>query len=139
MTAISPELVDAYRATHFRVLEEKPFILKVGETSADLLALHRSFGVDCSAFLTAYNPFSQMLSEADNLSRQTRLRSMLAEVQVAVLEGVGVDPSGEWPGEPSLLALGLSRAEAIELGNLFDQNAVVWIGADGVPELVLLR
>ena len=38
-----------------------------------------------------------------------------------------------------LLALGLSRNETIELGHLFDQNAVVWSGVDGVPELILLR
>lgn len=139
MTTIAADLVESYRQTHFRVLTETPFVVKIEESSNELRQLHEDAGVECSAFLTAYNPFSQPLTDAENQARQTKLRGLLAEAQLQVRDGFGEDPTGQWPGEPSLLALGLSRDETIELGHLFDQNAVVWSGVDGVPELILLR
>jgi hypothetical protein len=35
--------------------------------------------------------------------------------------------------------LGLDLAAAHRLANDFEQNALVWVGADAVPKLVLLR
>ncbi len=52
-------------------------------------------------------------------------------------EGQGEDPS--WPAEASFLALGIDREAASDLGRKYGQNAIVWIGSDGLPELVLLR
>jgi hypothetical protein len=52
-------------------------------------------------------------------------------------EGQGEDPS--WLAEASFLVLGLGREEASDLGRKYGQNAIVWVGSDGVPELVLLR
>ena len=64
---------------------------------------------------------------------------MLAGRGFPCLPGVGQHPTNGWPGEPSVLALGVSRKEAVALGRQFGQNAVVWSGADGVPELILLQ
>jgi hypothetical protein len=55
------------------------------------------------------------------------------------IPGIGVHPTGEWRGEPSYLVPGLSREAAEELGRQFEQNALIWSGADAVPELLLLR
>jgi hypothetical protein len=35
--------------------------------------------------------------------------------------------------------LGISRQQAMDLGDRLEQNAIVWCGPDAVPELVLLR
>jgi hypothetical protein len=56
-----------------------------------------------------------------------------------VLDGIGQHPDNGWPGEDSLLALGVSLADALLLGRRFGQDAVVWAGADAVPRLMLLR
>ena len=55
------------------------------------------------------------------------------------LEGLGQHPSKEWPGEPSLLVLGLTRDASCALGRRLEQNAIIFCGADAVAELVLLR
>jgi hypothetical protein len=55
------------------------------------------------------------------------------------LPGKGVDPAGEWPGEPSLLILSINLEAADVLGRAFRQNAFVWASADAIPQLVLLR
>ena len=62
-----------------------------------------------------------------------------AWVLAAVLPGIGVAPPGHWPGEPSVLALGISRDTAARLGNEYRQNAIVWIGADRIPVLIFLQ
>jgi hypothetical protein len=42
------------------------------------------------------------------------------------------------PGEPSFLAFGLALEASKTLGKAYEQNAIIWCGADAVPNLVLL-
>lgn len=53
------------------------------------------------------------------------------------IAGHGQGDDGTWPPEPSLLVLGIDEASARALMVRYRQNAVVWVGADGVPELLL--
>ena len=55
------------------------------------------------------------------------------------MDGAGADPTGAWPAEKSFLALGVGEEAARNLGNCFHQDAVVWVGPDAVPRLLLLR
>ena len=62
---------------------------------------------------------------------------MIREVaahRMAFVEGIGEDPSGKWPGERSLLVFGLVPKIAREFGAKFGQNAIVWSGADAIPQ-----
>ena len=60
-------LLQAYRQTHYGVRAGGArFALRIGRHSAPLQALQRSLGVDCSAYLTASNPFSRPLTAAQN-------------------------------------------------------------------------
>jgi hypothetical protein len=56
-----------------------------------------------------------------------------------VIEGEGVDPAHQWPAERSYLVIGINRDTATLLGQRAHQDAVVWVGPDAVPELLLLR
>ncbi len=103
------------------------------------LLAYRRHNVDCAAFLTGWNPFSREVSEAENRDRQKALAAELTRRSLAFLEGIGQHPSNNWPGEESLLVLGLSLEAAKTLGERFEQNAIVWCGADGVPQLIVLR
>lgn len=73
-----------------------------------------------------------------NAERQRRPGDELAALGFAHFpgEGRGEDPS--WPAEASFLVLGVGRQEASDLGRKYGQNAIVWVGSDGLPELVLL-
>jgi len=136
---ISSSLITAYRETVYRVAANRPFVLRIDEPCAELLALYKTSKLACAAFITAYNPFSQAISHAKNAERQAELAKELRHRSLTFLEGVGEHPSGDWPGEASFLVLGLSLEAAKTLGNSFEQNAIVWCGADGVPRLVLLK
>ena len=131
--------VRAYRETEFRVHTDPPLVLRIGEPNPGLRRLQALHGVVSSAFITAFNPFSERLSEAHNQSRQAELEAELTRRGVPFVAGIGQHPSNGWPGEPSVLALGLSLEEASRIGRRFDQNAIVWCDHDGTACLVLLR
>jgi hypothetical protein len=136
-TSIDPALVAAYLATEYRVGTPE-FGLRIGKRSEELAAEHRVRGVGASAFVTACNPFSMELTDEQNAARHRDLCAELQSRGLAFIEGIG-EPVGDWKGEPSVLILGISREQASELGRRYEQNAIVWSGADAVPELVLLR
>ena len=136
---IHPDLIQAYTETEFRVLEGIPFTLRIGKVSSDLLVAHKRQRVECSAFLTACNPFSQELNDEANGERQKALAKELASRSLEFVAGIGQHPSNQWPGEPSYLVFGLTLEAAKTLGARLEQNAIVWNGSDGTPQLILLR
>lgn len=139
MTEIPHELILAYKKTDFRVLEPQAFTLWVGQHSAELQSLYVELGVNCAGYLTAWNPFSKEASELENENAQQQLLRQLSLEGFPALNALGIDPSGDWPGEESVFVPGLSLDRAKLLGSKFGQNAIVWAGSDAVPQLVLLR
>ena len=116
-----------------------PVTLKIGIANALLATLHKSHRVGSSAFISACNPFSLSCDELGNVNRHSALASELKFRSLAFMDGIGQHSSSEWPGEPSYLVFGVSREAAKALGVRFEQHAIVWSGADTVPELILLR
>lgn len=138
-SAIDPDLVEAYKATDFHVHNQPPFVLKVGTASPQLAQLYHQHGTTCAAFLTAYNPYSEAVGDAENTAFQHKLSRELTSRGLTFLPGMGQDNQGQWPGEPSFLILGLALDEAKVMGAQYRQNALVWCGEDAVPQLILLR
>ena len=139
VTCLPEGLISAYRATRYRVFTSPDFELAVGQRSNALADLYRTHAVNSAAFLTAWNPEGNLQNETANREAFARLQERVASHSVKVVAGFGEDPDGAWAGEESLLALGLSREAARDIGTQFRQNAIVWAGADAVPELILLR
>jgi N-formylglutamate deformylase len=139
VSAIEPSLQRAYLDTHFVVSAAPPFTLRIGVVSPELLAEHRASGHPGSAFVTACNPFSRSLDDAENRARQAELLAELHRRGLHCRAGHGQHPINDWPAEPSYLVLGLDRAAACELGRRWEQNAIVWAGPDAIPQLILLR
>lgn len=131
--------IQAFVETEYRVDSDPPLTLRIGVRSEGLFALQNARGVACSAFITACNPASIQVAPAGNDQAQAALKAALQSAAVQFIEGVGQHPHSSWPGEQSVLALGLSRETAEELGRQFGQDAIVWCGRDAVPQLVLLR
>lgn len=141
-TAVPDDLIAAYRSAHYQAENGSEAItLHIDQYSESLSRLFAASGHRCAAFITACNPFGQHRSSEENLAACAhlfdRLRKVVGEDQI--IEGKGRDPSGAWPAEKSFLVLGLDHERSLTLGREFDQNAIVWAGADAVPELSLLR
>ena len=133
---ISKELWQAYLETDFKVFAVNPFTLKVGQYSEDLNSIIKKSKYSSAAFITAYNPYSQQLSDAENVARQEQLKIEIAKRGLTTIEGVGQHPSNQWPGEPSLLILGLNKAAAATLARQLEQNAFVWSDETSIPQLI---
>jgi hypothetical protein len=133
---IPAELFQAYAETHYNVHGLEKFTLKIGELCPALLQLFDQTNALCAAFVTAYNPFSEQLTATQNEALQTALKADLKKRSLKFIDGIGQHPNGQWPGEPSVLILDLDLAAATTLARHYEQNAFVWCGRDGVPQLV---
>jgi hypothetical protein len=138
-SVIPKETIAVYMATSYRVIRHGPFELKIGKASTPLQSLYEEYGCSSAAFITAWNPYSKAAPAVDNADAQAQLEGRLIAGEIPFIAGVGEDPTGQWPGEPSVLALGLDMDTAKYLGTEFLQNAIVWVGDDAIPELILLR
>ncbi|MDP1678785.1 MAG: DUF3293 domain-containing protein [Candidatus Nitrotoga sp.] len=136
---ISPETIQAYHETDYRVSGDQSLILRIGEYNESLFRLYKSNKLDSCAFITACNPRGKRLSDAVNAHRHDELGRELQRGGLKFFQGVGKHPVGNWPSEASYLILGLSLEAAKILGKKYEQNAIVWCGSDAVPQLVLLK
>ena len=138
-SVIDPSTVQAYLETEYRVHGQPGFALRIDQASADLLRLQQEHGAECSAFLSACNPFSRPCTDEENAARCVALTQELRRRGFEFLPWVGQHPSNDWPGEKSALVLGLPLEEAKALASDFEQNGFVWSVSDAVPQLILLR
>ena len=136
---VTPELIQAYRETVFELQQPTPLALRIGEPADALRVVHAKFGVSESCFVTAYNPRSELLTDDENAARHRALCEELRASRRTFFVGEGGHPTGSWPKERGVLVLGLTEDDARALGHRWDQNAVVWSGADAVPRLLVLR
>lgn len=136
---IDHKTIAAYLATSYRVESEgQPNInLRIDKLSRPLLKLHKRYNVSESVFVTACNPFGTEITAEFNKQAKQNLESWLDARGIVWLPGAGYDDDAFWSPEPSVLALGVGRQDGLDMCVAFEQNAVVWVGADAVPRLVL--
>ncbi|SFP72604.1 Protein of unknown function [Nitrosomonas cryotolerans] len=140
MSDISPDLIANYYTTHYQVgTDSDRIILRIDQHSEPLSQLFIATNTACAAFISAYNPFSQLRSTEDNLIAHTQLHQLLFQHPKQIIEGMGIDPSGTWPAEKSWLVLGLDLDTAQTIAQQFNQNAIVWSNINAIPKLILLR
>lgn len=137
-SSLDQDLIRAYRATAYTVFAQPEFALRIGERSAAMANLFDRTSCRCAAYITAWNPKGEACDPAFNAAAQKRLAASVEELGFDYLQGEGRGEIGDWPPEESLLILGCTRSRAKKLGQMLKQNAVVWVGADAVPELIML-
>ena len=82
------------------------------------------------AIITAVNPQSKVLSSEEN---QKRFGIFLKSLEsFTCFKGVALDPYGNWPPEQNLLIFGISADAAVQLGQKWDQHAILF-GKKGSP------
>lgn len=129
-----PALDAAYRATTYSALfpDGARVALRIGEHSEPLDRLLAATGHDHWAFVTACNPRSTRLDETENAERMARLVEIVRDRGLQSVPGEGRGDDDQWPAEPSLLVPGIEEPDAIALGRMFDQQAIV-VGSRGSP------
>jgi hypothetical protein len=80
-TQIHPEKVRAYLATDYRLgHSDQDTVLTIGKHSERLATLFAGNGINCGAFLTAYNPQGSIQSDAANAQGHAELARKLEEL-----------------------------------------------------------
>jgi hypothetical protein len=138
---ISADLIRAYEAADYWVdFPAGRIVLKIGQLFASVDGFG---GRSRLAIVTACNPFSEVLGDAENAERQAVL---IEAVEAAGLEwfhaaGVdaqeNVDAQEKWTPEPSLAIMGPSDQQLDSWMELFGQNAVVVAECGGRASLRL--
>ena len=133
---LDEKLVAAYAATNYALLgEDEGLVLKIGRASPEFDAILDSRGVATAVIVTAYNPRSVVLTEAENQARHRALTDLLRERGHDFQIGEGRDPLGHWKAEVECVVYGLSLEIGLEIAHAFEQNAIVFIRRGGAPEL----
>lgn len=138
---INETLLQAYRETDYwcaGLNDRNPVCLRIGQAQSALKVIYQIFQVDCAAFITACNPLSQALSDAENDLRQQRLLAEIRQAGYTGLIGEGRPWRPGWKPEASWLIPGMPLEAACAIGQRYQQNAIVWVGADCVPQLQVL-
>ena len=139
-TQIHPDKIRAYLATNYRLGHtDQDIVLTIGKHSERLATLFACNSVHCGAFVTAYNPQGAIQCEGANAQGHAELANKLQEMGVKAIESSGSEVGTEWPAEKSYFAFGLALEPAKAIGAHFRQDAIVWVGPDATPQLVLLR
>ena len=133
------DLVQAYRNTPYGVAAATPFAVYVGQASGPLLSLMAQNECHSAAYITACNPMGRRLADGDNARRQVALAAYLRHNGYRFLHGKGQGADRCWQAEPSFLVSGIPLQMAKALARRWRQNAILWCGADAVPQLVWMR
>ena len=135
--ALAPELIDAYENADYVVFTDPELVLRIGEPSPRLDALLEAEGATAAAYITAANPRGELKTEAENESAGAALDELLARSGYPRYAGEGRDPERRRAAEPSVLVIGIYRANAQVLGRIFGQNAIVFVEKGKAPELLI--
>lgn len=129
-------LIDAYRSTDYRVRLAQGGWLSIRVDAPVPEPLRALIGPHGWAFITAWNPFSQMLPRRQSHAAQQALLAALRRLPaiLAIRPGIGVGQS--WR-EPSFFVVGPTLAETDALAQQFWQNAYVHGLAEGYARLRL--
>jgi hypothetical protein len=120
---ISEDKIRAYEAANYWVdFPAGRIVLKIGQpfASVDGFAGHSRL-----AIVTACNPFSEVLGDAENAERQAVLIEAVAAAGLEWFHAAGFDAQEKWVPEPSLAILDPSNQQLDAWMEAFGQNAVV--------------
>ena len=133
---MNKELIKAYYETDFNVFNPA-ITIKIGVNNDLLNNLLFKHGVDEWAYITPFNPYSKVLSKEQNEQRYKDLKNKI--VNYKYFEGEGVGTGLSWKPEKSFLIFGITKEKAIEFGNEYEQNAIVYGIVYQLPKLLILR
>ena len=136
MTKISAALIKEYKASDFIFYPENGIdVIKVGKKNKYLDKILKEQKIKSAVFITAWNPFSKNLTPKQNKKNQDSLIRFLIKKKIQIIYGQGRSPDLKC-FEDSILALGVSKEDAIKFGKKFKQNAVVLYERKNKAELL---
>lgn len=130
------DLLEAYKNTKYKV-SQHDIVIEINKFNDKLNELLYKYNSTEWAFITAFNPYSKVLTQDENIERHNELKELTTSYITFEGHGVGDDPT--WEPELSLFIIGITKADAILVGEKFEQNAIVCGEINSTPELIILN
>lgn len=116
-------LKKAFLETSYIINGEEDIVLKIGTMPEELLSEFPS--ISTWAFLTAWNPLPEILTQDENRARNIALKDELSAKGFSVRHGVGVSDTEDW-WEDSFFIADISLDEARSISSRFGQLAFLF-------------
>lgn len=129
-------LIEAYKNTKYKIFEPA-LTIEIGKLNQEIDNLLNEHKSHEWAFITAYNPFSKVVSEEENKMRHNELKDLTRSYKT--FEGYGVGENPSWEPELSLFVIGITEDDASKIGIKFEQNAIVYGQINDAPRLLILN
>jgi hypothetical protein len=133
---INSALLEAYQTTLYEVFEPK-ITITIANENQELQKFLKENNYSQWCFITAWNPYSMLLSQEENTNLNRLLELDLKDFPIYA--GQGKDAKGEWPPEDSYFVANISEQQAIALGTKYNQNAIVFGTLNEKAKLLLLQ
>ncbi|HMP79003.1 MAG TPA: DUF3293 domain-containing protein [Pirellulaceae bacterium] len=130
---MAENLHQIYLQTQYEIFALRT-LLTIGQQNEVVNGFLRRHRAEQFAFLTAWNPQSRLLDDAENRARNLLLAAEL--VSWPYLLGTTRGPHPAWPGEESFFVIDIPLHRALEIANQYDQNAIVFGRIDCPADLV---
>lgn len=130
------DLFEAYKNTKYKV-SQHDIVIEIDKFNDKLNEFLNKYNSTEWAFITAYNPYSRVLTNDENRMRHDELIEFTKAYITFEGHGVGEDPA--WEPELSLFIMGISKEEAALIGKRFEQNAIVYGELNNPSELLILN
>ena len=110
------DLLEAYKNTKYKVFQDD-IVIEIDKLNDKLKELLNKYNSTEWAFITAFNPYSKVLTQDENIERHNELKVLTNSYIIFEGLGIGEDPS--WEPELSLFIIGITKEDAIFIGNKF--------------------
>ena len=131
---IPKELLAAYFNTDY-LIPELGLCLSINESNRKLQNYLIKQGFNSFAFITAWNPNSELQSLTTNQAANQKLKLHLRAKGFSFFDGLGQGRDGNWPAEESFLVMDIDLAEAFQVAVAFRQMAFLWGNGQAIPRL----
>ncbi|MBC3766954.1 DUF3293 domain-containing protein [Neptunicella marina] len=126
----------AYLATHYTVLQNPPWRLRIDNANPELINCYQKFRCSSCAFISAFNPQSKMQPYSVNQLAQHQLIRMVESNGWNWLSGSAKAIDGTWPAEDNLLIMGITLAESYCLAKKLNQKAFIFCDQNTIARLI---
>ena len=131
---ISDSLLSAYQTTDYRIYAAKPYIMRIGIRFPEAIESLAKCAPDRGGlWITAWKLGSKITTNCEN---NRRLEIELKEHGLQVSHSEGLARNSPYM-ERGFFAMTATRDQARWLCDKWQQDAVVFVGQSGIPELLL--
>ncbi len=128
------DLRRAYASALYHIERYAPATFTTNTAPGDVARWLDALGAHSATVVTAWNPFSERLPDAENEAAGTELRRAVVDAGLAYVDARGTDPEGVW-SEDSLCVFDASEGTVDLWLRAFGQNAVLVLRRGDAPAL----